>query len=189
MPFLPTLQGTAAVRAPAEDFFPAFVRRVEKGLFPGAPGWRSRYAVVEQERDRVRFHATDWMTAISVGLNDVRLDMPSSGAVRYRVRYLRWAAYALLLSAGIGLLLIAGLTAFDLPGYIAKNSASRITGLSVEQNVKLAWGFALFWGFLWPWILIALHKLTLRRLVTRLIQETDTAAFAWRAQHASRVAR
>jgi hypothetical protein len=35
---------------------------------------------------------------------------------------------------------------------------------------------ALFWGFAWPWLLIALHKRPLRRLMNQIIVEVDAAA-------------
>ena len=43
----------------------------------------------------------------------------------------------------------------------------------MNQNVALAWALALFWGFVFPWILIAMHRRPLRRLMDRLIAEVD----------------
>jgi hypothetical protein len=48
-----------------------------------------------------------------------------------------------------------------------------IPGLSVEQNLLIAWVMVLFWGFIWPWVLISLHKRPLHRLIARLIAEVD----------------
>jgi hypothetical protein len=48
-----------------------------------------------------------------------------------------------------------------------------IPGLSIEQHVLVAWAMVVFWGFVWPWLLIALHKRPLRRLIERLIAEVD----------------
>ena len=31
----------------------------------------------------------------------------------------------------------------------------------------------LFWGFIWPWLLIAIHKRPLHRLVARIVSEVD----------------
>lgn len=162
MPVFPSIDGTAAIRAPARAFVKAFVRRVEAGLLPGTSERRCRYEVTE--------------TASDVGLNDVKMTVSASGVVQYHVRYMRWTAYALALSAGIGLLLIAFLLAFDLRGYIASHPGPEYLGLSADQNVAIAWGMALFWAFAWPWILIALHKRPLRRLMERLIAEVDATA-------------
>ncbi len=30
-----------------------------------------------------------------------------------------------------------------------------------------------FWGFVWPWLLIALHKRPLHRLVARIVSDVD----------------
>ncbi|HEY8131013.1 MAG TPA: hypothetical protein VII12_03910, partial [Thermoanaerobaculia bacterium] len=58
----------------------------------------------------------------------------------------------------------------------ATHPASRFPGLSIDQNVAVAWAFAFFWGFVWPWNLILLHRRPLRRLMQRLIVEVDAAA-------------
>ena len=54
--------------------------------------------------------------------------------------------------------------------------SSREPVLSLDQNVVLAWALALFWGLAWPWILIALNRRPLRRLIDGLISEVDAAA-------------
>lgn len=65
---------------------------------------------------------------------------------------------------------------FDIRGYLARQPASAFFGLSTDLQVVVAWSMALFWGFVWPWILIALHKRPLRGLMARLIAEIDAAA-------------
>ncbi len=116
------------------------------------------------------------MTSINVGLNDVVLTVSSNGRANYTIEYRRWAYYVLLLSGGIGLVLIAGFVMFDVRGYIAGHAVSRVPGLSIDQNVVIAWAMVLFWGFVWPWILIALHKKPLCRLMEQLIAEVDAAS-------------
>jgi hypothetical protein len=49
-------------------------------------------------------------------------------------------------------------------------------GLSLDQNVAVACGMALFRGFAWPWILVAMHKRPVRRLMERLIADVDAEA-------------
>ena len=44
------------------------------------------------------------------------------------------------------------------------------------QNVAVAWAMALFWGLVWPWLLILIHRWPLRRLMQRLIADVDSAA-------------
>lgn len=98
------------------------------------------------------------------------------GRVRYAIRYPRWAGYAVALSAALGIILMAFFLTFDLRRYIASHAASRIPGLTLDQNVAIAWAMAVFWGFAWPWILIPLHKRPLRRLMEQIIGEVDAAA-------------
>jgi len=174
--FRPTVEGTVAVRSPGPLFIGAFAHRVEAGLLGGTPARRWHYEVTEQERARLRFRARDWSTALNVGLNDVDVASAPDGSVRYKISYVRWAGYVLALGTVIGLILIAFLMSVDLRTYLLRSPGVAALGLSPEQNVVLAWSMALFWGFGWPWILIALHKKPLQRLMQRLITEVDATA-------------
>lgn len=177
MPFaFATVEGTTAIRSDPRAFLAAFARRVASGLFPGAPALRTRYTVTREGADALHFGAANWPTATNVGLNEVELVPTSNGRVRYTVRYPRWAIYALGLGDLIGLALIAFLVLFDIRGYLERHPDSTLPGLSLDQNVAIAWAMAFFWGFVWPWILIALHKGPLRRLIERLIAEVDAEA-------------
>jgi hypothetical protein len=177
MPFaFATVEGTTALRSDPRAFLAAFARRVASGLFPGAPALRSRYTVTREGADALHFRAANWPTAINIGLNEVELVPSAEGGVRYTVRYPRWALYALALGDVIGLLLIAFFVLFDIRAYLARHPESTLPGLSLDQNVAFAWAMALFWGFGWPWILIALHKRPLRRLIEGLIAEVDALA-------------
>lgn len=176
MEFFASVEGTATIRAQARAFVAAFVRRIETGLLPHAPRWRCQYRVTREGADGLRFQATDWWTAINVGLNDVELAVAPGGRVHYVIRYRRWAGYALALSGTIGVALIAAFLVFDIRDYIVRHPRSAIPGLSTEQNVAIGWVMVLFWGFAWPWILIALHRRPLRRLMNQIVAEVDAAA-------------
>ena len=169
-------EGVTTVRARAPAFIASFNRRVECGLLTGAPDSRSRYRVTRQSSSDLAFHAIDWWTAINAGLNDVEIAVASDGRVQYAIRYPRWAAFVVALGAAVGLMLIAVFFVIDIRAYIAQHPASRIGRLSMDANVAIAWGLVLFWGFVWPWMLIALHKRSLRRLMERLIAEVDASA-------------
>jgi hypothetical protein len=174
--FFASVEGTAAIRAHARAFVAAFIRRIETGLLPHAPRWRCQYRVTREGANGLRFRATDWWTAINVGLNDVELTVAPDGRVRYAIRYWRWAGYALALSAAIWLALIAAFLMFDVRDHLLRHPESTIPGLSTDQNIAIGWAMALFWGFAWPWLLIALHKRPLRRLMNQIIVEVDAAA-------------
>lgn len=183
MTLAPRISGSYQIESPGPEFLEAFRRRVAAGLISGRPHPRSNYLVAESGPGHLRVQAASWWTAIAVGLNDVELRVRPTRQVSYEVRYWRWATYVLGLSGvlgGIGLVLLLSL---DLPGYIAKHPEQMIPGLSNAQNELIAWGMVLFWGFVWPWLLIALHKGPLRRLVEGLIREVDvTAEYARRTQ-------
>jgi hypothetical protein len=175
MTFAPRVEGVMPVQSSAEAFIPAFRRRVAAGLLTGRPQPRSNYEAFDEGFGRLRVRAVDYWTAINVGLNDLELEH-ANGTVRFRVRYWRWASYALGLSGGLGLVGLTLLMTMDVRAYIARESSARLPGISLDQNLALAWIMVLFWGGAWPWLLIAFHKRPLRRLVERIIGEVDAEA-------------
>jgi len=112
---------------------------------------------------------------MNVGLNDVDLTISGDGTTHYTIEYSRWAAYVIGLGAVLGAIFIATFLALDIRSYITRHPASRLSRLSIDQNVAIAWAMALFWGFVWPWILIALHRRPLTRLMERIIAEVDAS--------------
>jgi hypothetical protein len=172
----PHVEGTATIRAPADAFLRAFAHRIDEGLLLTVVPGRNRYVVTHAGRDALRFHADNWLTAFNVGLNDVDLSVASPGVVRYRIGYWRWTRSAVAMGAGFAVIFIAWLLIFDLRTYIADHPGPEYLGISPERSVWLAWAMALFWGFAWPWVLVAGHKRPLRRLMESLIADVDTAA-------------
>ena len=173
MVLTPQIDGTVGIQSSSLDFAQAFKRRVAAGLLTGHHHPRSNYQVVDAGSDQLRVHAADWRTAISVGLNELELWFPQPGSVRYRVEFWRWAWYAIGLSGIFGLIGLLLIVTLDVRGYIASHSSAQVPGLSIDQSYLAAWLMVIFWGFVWPWLLIVLHKRPLRRLVTRLIGEVD----------------
>ena len=176
MLFSPATEGTVAVGVAGEVLLRAFARRVVTGLLSSASAARNQYEVEHAAPQVLRFRAVNWLTASNVGLNDVELTLPEANIVRYRIRYARWTCAAVAIGATVGFALIALLLLFDLRGYIAANPGPEYLGLSPDQNVAIAWSMALFWGFAYPWILVAMHKKPLRRLMDSLIAEVDVTA-------------
>lgn len=174
----PHVEGTATIHSPGPAFFAAFARRIETGLLAHAAERRNRYLMTRQEADGLAFRAVNGWSAFNVGLNEVDLSSPSAGVVKYRIGYPRWAGYVVGMGAVIGGLLIATFFLIDIRAYIASHQFSRIPGLSLDQNLAVAWGLALFFGFVWSWILVVLHKGPLRGLMHMLITEVDAAAKA-----------
>lgn len=178
MSLKPHVEGTATIHSPGPAFFAAFARRIEAGLLAHAAERRNRYLVTRQGADGLVFRAVNGWTAFNVGLNEVDLSSPSAGVVKYRIGYPRWAGYVIGAGAVLAVLGLVTFLLIDIRSYIAAHQFSRIPGLSLDQNVAVAWGFWLFFGFLWPWVLIVLHKGPLRGLMHMLIAEVDAAAKA-----------
>jgi hypothetical protein len=172
---LARIEGAVPIRSDPRAFAAAFARRIGTGLFPGAASPRAQYLVTREGGGDVHFRATNLPTAMAAGLNEVRL-AAAGGRVRYEVRYPRWAGGVLALSAVIGAVLIGFFALYGLREYLADHPASALPGLSLDQNVALAWGMAAFWGFVWPWILIAMQRRPLRQLIEGLIAEVDAQA-------------
>ncbi len=176
MTVVPRIEGMLAIRSSPARFLDAFEARVGAGLLTGQPHPRSRYHARRADDHRLNVSAADWWTAMNVGLNDLDLDVDAPGAVRYRVTFWRWAAYAIGFCALLGTGGLAMLLTLDVRGYIAEHAGAPFPGSSTDQNLAVAWGMVLFWGFVWPWLLVALHKRPLARLVARLVSEVDAAA-------------
>jgi hypothetical protein len=174
--FLPRTHGTARVNASPATFISAFARRVETGLLPGTAPARSRYRVTDRQDYVVRFEAENLSTALNVGLNSVEINAAPSGTVLYTIGFEKWAGFSVGLGLLIGAALVTVFMTIDLRTYLAQNPSSLLPGLSLDQNVALAWTLTLFWSFAWPWVLIVLHKRPLRGLMNRIIAEVDAAA-------------
>ena len=173
MSLQPIIQGTCSIKSPAPEFFARMKQRVAAGLLSGRLQSRSNYIITQVEPTLLRIRAADWSTALNVGLNELELHVTQPGQVRYHVRYWRWAGYAIGLSAVLGAIGLAFLLLTDVRSYIEANPSRMIPGLSTEQNLFLAWTMVLFWGGVWPWLLIHLHQRPLRRLLERVISEVD----------------
>jgi hypothetical protein len=175
MTFAPRIEGVVPIRSSAEQFAAAFRERVTGGLVFGRPHARSKYQIVEDGGGILRVVAADFSSALNVGLNDVQLRI-RSGSVEFRVEYWRWASYAVGLAGALGIIGLILLLTFDVRGYIAEYATFGLSGLSTDQHFAIAWVMVLFWGFVWPWLLVALHKIPLRRLVQRIVHDVDAKA-------------
>jgi len=172
----PEIEGDLPIHSSNECFIASLRQRVETGLIAGHPGPRQDYEVIQFGQKTIGVRATSWITAINVGLNDLLLDFSESGTVSFQLRYWRWATYCIALCGILGFAGIAMFYAIDIRRYITNHPNARIPGLTIDQNVYLAWGNILFWGFIWPWILVATHKGQLKKLLARIFSEVDSNA-------------
>ena len=175
MTIAPEVHGSAPIRLAPPVFLERFRRRVGAGLLTGRAHPRSNYVVGPAGANGLHIRAADWLTALNVGLNELDLQIHQPGFVHYHIRYWRWAGYVLALSGGLGLIGVSLLLLTDVRAYILRSPGSMLPGVSVDQHLVIAWGMMLFWGFVWPWLLIVLHQRTVRRQVERIVREVDAA--------------
>jgi hypothetical protein len=165
--FSPTFGGTVNIRTPRTEFLGRLRRRIDAGFLVGTPHRRSRYVVTKQTDRELTFRAGDFPTAINVGLNRVEVRIGEDSRLEYWVTYRRWAACCVAFCALIGTALIAS---YLLIPIMRAEIAAHNGGAAVF------WGSVAFWGFVWPWLLIGLHKPFARQCLNQILTEIDTQA-------------
>jgi len=169
--FAPQFSGKARIETPGAAFLDRFKDRVEIGLLTGHPHWRSRYVVTDHTDSELAFRASGIATGINIGLNDVRMRLSPNGGIEYLVSYRIWAAYCVILGALLGVALV--LTVTVMGGGTPESYLVRYSGFNEQTSLILFGGMVVFWGLIWPWILIAWHKPFARRALNRIIAEVD----------------
>jgi len=166
--FRPEFSGAFSPERLRPDFVKALAERVRRGVFPRASQRRNRYAVVSESEKELRFRSEGLLASITIGWNDVHVQIDSppqdTPTVCYEVRYFGWARYSVVLCVFIGVCLIATWSLFG-EKYGAPYSGAK----------TLFWVMVIFWGFVWPWILVALHKRPAARALERLFAEVNSA--------------
>ncbi|NQT84903.1 hypothetical protein HQ563_17940 [bacterium] len=166
--FRPQFSGTYSPERLRPDFISALAERVRKGLFPRASERRNRYALVNESDKELRFRSEGLLTSINIGWNDVRVQIESppdsAPRVRYEVMYFAWARYSVILCAFLGIAMIASWTLLG-EIYGAHRSAAK----------TIFWVMLIFWGFVWPWILVAIHKRPAAKALERLFEKVNEA--------------
>jgi len=164
--FRPEFSGTYSPERVRPDFISALSHRVRKGLFPLASERRNRYVVVSESEKELRFRSEGLLTSVTIGWNDVHVQIDSAqdsaAQVRHEVTYFGWARYVVVLCAMIGIALIASWSLFG-QKFGAQRSAAK----------PIFWAMLIFWGFVWPWILVAIHKRPAARALERLFAEVN----------------
>jgi len=162
----PAYRGTIELDTVPSDFTDRIERRVESGLF--VPGNRSRanYVVCDKSADQIRFMADDFLTAYNVGLNTVVLKRTGQHTITYAGRFWKWAIYAVAQALVIATLVLLALLAVP---------ALR------EQISSYTWGWLyigtllVFFGLVWPWILVVIHRRFAARTVERIVRQAVAA--------------
>lgn len=169
--FRPIFSGTFSLERLRADFIAALAKRVRSGLLPLASPRRNQYVIVEEAVDRLRFRSKGLLSSITIGWNDVQVQTdltPASPgtppAIHYGVTFWDWTRYSVLLCGLIAVCLIVGFSLLGSKSRPVPNSARIIF-----------WVMVGFWGFIWPWILVVIHKRPAARMLERLFAEVNGA--------------
>lgn len=169
--FLPEFSGSYQPKSASSNLIVKLAKRLATtGLFPLASPGRNQYEVVEQAETRLHFRSTSLWTGINVGLNDVQLrfEQPNN-TIHYTVRYWSWAKYVL----GLSLIIVGLCGLFLLPPVLGISIFPADSFAPVWQIKMFGLPMLAFWGFVWPWVLIALHKKHAARCLHRILDEVN----------------
>ena len=164
-PFIPEFEGDLEVARVPDDFVVRLRKRVEEGLFRPGKRARANYSVRSAGPDEISFGADDFLTACSVGLNEVTVRRAGATFVHYRATFWRWTWTAVAHGAVIGaILLVFAVTLRTMRRQIAAYSYGPI----------LFGSLVVFFGILWPWILAAIHRRFAEKSLRRILGEVLT---------------
>ncbi len=175
-PFAPRGTGTWTTEKLSKDIIPALTDRIRHGgLFPKATNRRNNYEILESGYDRLHFRSVGILAGITIGLNDVRIsiDHTCANTLVYSFKYRTWAKYSIYLCLGILIFLAGNLFIFRSaipPDYFSEFKPAN-NGQLVA--ILLFSGNAVFWGLLWPWILIAIHRKHAARFLEYILKEEN----------------
>ena len=164
--FSPTYEGTIDVPTLPSDFTDRIARRVETGLLVPGSRRRANYVVSSKSADSVAFTAIGFWTAYNIGLNDVMLQRAGPKSIGYQGRFWRWATFAAVQAFVIALVILAVI--LFLPSARAQVNADSWGWLFIA--ILLA-----FFGLIWPWILVAMHRRFAARALERIVRQVVTA--------------
>lgn len=159
--FLPSFGGEFWLEHIPQDFVERIIQRVQTGFLQAGMKVRANYVAIPQQDGSVRVTANDFWTAINVGLNDVVVRREAGNVIRYEVSFGTWAKYCVFLGGVIFLLVLI------------VQFAAHLAGFSVTPSqFVLGMLIAAFFGLVWPWLLIEMHKRPAARCLDRILRET-----------------
>ena len=155
--FLPRFEGELDTPEGAEEALARVTGALEeRRLFPfSGPRWN--YAVVESNRNRLRFRAANLATEITIGLNDVSVETYGGRALRYKASCYKHLLYVVALVWGI--MVFQGALFLALPP--VRN------GMTGANPGATAWliALSLFFLLVFPMIMLLVHRPMARRML------------------------
>jgi|688.fasta_scaffold26815_8 hypothetical protein len=148
------------------NFISELAERVRGGLFPLASKHRNAYEVIAQSHNTLHFRSSNFWTGINIGLNDVFVKLNQADQVEYTIRYWTWTKYVVVL--GIALFLV---------GVVAITAGPKILPavwfVEVKRSPWIGISMLVFWGLLWPWGMVAIHKRSVRRCFEQILDAVN----------------
>ncbi len=170
--FHPSFEGVWRPERLAEDFARRLAARVRSGLLPAARPRRNRYEVLSETDESIRFRSAALLTSANIGWNDVELRADrGAGTVTYRVAYWAWARFCMFLGLGLAalfavLVVVPVLTGWHLFPEDFYPTASELVSFALPMMG--------FWCFVFPWVLVAMHKRPARLGFETLLAEVNS---------------
>jgi hypothetical protein len=164
--FSPAYAGVIEVSAVPDDFIERMARRVETGLLRPGSRTRADYVVRSRSRDAISFAARGFWTAYSIGLNEVELRRESMQRIAYHGSFRRWATYAALHGLALSAVILVAVLAWpDGRGQVS----------ATPYGWPLFLGLLAFFGLVWPWLLVAIHRRIVARSLEGIVREVVAA--------------
>lgn len=168
--FYPGYNGSYQPESLHGDFIWMLAARVDKGLLPKTSKGRNRYEIVNVTEDAIRFRAVNFLTGINLGLNYVSIKVNrEAGTIHYQVSFWTWARYCIFLCLGIGF----ALGALFLMPLMGLYLFSRTYYPSSDEIKDYCIPMVIFWGLLWPWILIVFHKKSAEKSLLKILEDVN----------------
>jgi len=161
-PLIPRFEGDLKLARVPDDFGVRLRKRVEEGLFKPGKRARANYSVRSAGPDEISFGADDFLTACNVGLNEVTVRRIGPTSVHYRATFWRWTWFAVAQGAVLGAILLV--CAFTIP-------TARRQIAAYSYGPFLFGSLVVFFCFLWPWILTAIHRRFAEKALRRILGE------------------
>jgi outer membrane protein assembly factor BamB len=167
----PSFNGNYEYNSLRNDFIEKLASQTKTGLFPIASRCRNKYDIVAQSEKSLHFRSTSLLTGIHIGLNDVHIQVDeSTNRIQYDVTFWTWAKFCVSLSLGVVFILGFFLTSHLFGLYIFPDFEYP-SMFEIEMYIV---PMIIFWGLIWPWILIYRHKKPAAECLIRIFEEVNS---------------
>ncbi|GEM_PF-3673916 len=166
----PAFSGIHKPESLQKDFIQKLAERINQGFLQIALPKRNRYEILEQTENSIHFHSVNVLTGITIGLNDVNIQVDKeSNEIRFTVSYWTWAKFSFILCFSIAFL-VGFFLMTPLFGIYLFSKESYPSLLTIKTVII---PMVVFWGVIWPWLLIIMHKGPASKCLCRILDEVN----------------